>query len=64
MKQDLTKWLNLHAAEYGLTNDEGEPNKQAVEEVAKVANWNTKGGAPKTPGQALSTFEDELEPPF
>ena len=50
VKQDLTKWLNLHAAEYGLTNDEGEPNRQAIEDVSKVANWDTKGGAPKTPG--------------
>jgi hypothetical protein len=51
VKQDLTRWLNLHAAEYGLTNDdEGEPNKQAIEDVSKVANWDTKGGAPKTPG--------------
>jgi len=50
VKQDLTRWLNLHAAEYGLTNDDGEPNKLAIEEVSKVANWDPRGGAPKTPG--------------
>jgi hypothetical protein len=50
VKTDLTKWLNIHAFEYGLTNGTGEPNKQAIEEVAKVANWDQKGGAPKTPG--------------
>jgi hypothetical protein len=50
VKSDLVKWLNLHAPKYGLTNEEGEPNKQAIEEVAKVANWDQKGGAPRTPG--------------
>ena len=50
VKTDLTKWLNIHAFEYGLTNGTGEPNKLAIEEVAKVANWDQKGGAPKTPG--------------
>jgi hypothetical protein len=64
VKSDLTKWLNLHAAEYGLTNDQGEPNKQAIDEVAKVANWNPKGGAPKTPGEVRPTDADELDPPF
>ena len=49
VKMDLLKWLNLYASDYGLTNDVGEPNKQAIEEVAKVANWDQKGGAPKTP---------------
>ena len=64
VKQDLTRWLNLHAAEYGLTNDEGEPNKQAIEEVAKVANWNTRGGAPRTPGEAVEDSDDEPAPRF
>ncbi len=64
VKADLTKWLNLHAPDYGLTNEEGEPNKQAIEEVAKVANWNTKGGAPKTPGEPVADATDETIPPF
>jgi hypothetical protein len=51
VKQDLVRWLNLHAAEYGLTNEDGGPNKQAIEEISKVANWDTKGGAPKTPSK-------------
>ena len=46
----MTKWLNLHAAENGLTNEDGELNRLAIEEVSKVANWDQKGGAPKTPG--------------
>ena len=49
-KQALDKWLREHAADFGLTNDEGKPIEQAIEECSKVANWNTKGGATKTPG--------------
>lgn len=51
VKTDLTRWLNIHADKYGLSNGLGEPNKLAIEEVAKVANWDQKGGAPRTPGK-------------
>lgn len=49
-KQALEKWLREHAAEFGLTDDEGQPINQAVEDCSKVANWQPSGGAPKTPG--------------
>jgi len=48
-KQALDKWLREHAVEYSLTNDEGKPIEQAIEECSKVANWSPKGGATKTP---------------
>lgn len=49
-KQALTKWLRENAAEFGLSDDEGKPNEQGIEECAKVANWQPGGGAPRTPG--------------
>jgi hypothetical protein len=49
-KQALAKWLREHAAEFGMTDDEGKPNETGIEEAAKVANWQLSGGAPKTPG--------------
>lgn len=49
-KQALTKWLREHAAEFGLSDEEGKPNETGIEEVAKVTNWQPGGGAPKTPG--------------
>lgn len=49
-KQALSKWLHDHASEFGLVKETGEPNEQGIEECAKVANWRTDGGAPKTPG--------------
>lgn len=48
-KQALDKWLREHAAEFKLTNEEGRPIEQAIEECSKVANWKAKGGATKTP---------------
>jgi hypothetical protein len=47
-KQALDKWLRENAADFGLTNDDGQPIELAIEECSKVANWNTKGGATKT----------------
>lgn len=49
-KQAMAKWLREHAAEFGLSDDEGKPNETGIEEVAKVANWQPGGGASKTPG--------------
>lgn len=50
VKQAIIVWLRQHANEFGLTKEDGNPNEQGIEEVAKIANWDTKGGAPKTPG--------------
>jgi hypothetical protein len=50
VKQALVVWLRQHANEFGLTKEDGNPNEQGIDDVAKIANWDTKGGAPKTPG--------------
>lgn len=49
-KQALEKWLNEHARKFGLSDESGRPNRQGIQECAKVANWQPSGGAPKTPG--------------
>lgn len=46
-KQRLMKWLRLNAARFGLANEEGFPMDNVIEELAKVANWATAGGAPR-----------------
>ena len=51
VKQAIIVWLRKNADRFGLTKDDGNPNEQGIEEVAKIANWDTKGGAPKTPGE-------------
>lgn len=47
-KGALERWLREHAAEFGLTNDEGNPIETAMKECAAVANWDHSGGAPKS----------------
>jgi hypothetical protein len=51
-KRDLTNWLTMHASELGLMDKSGKPNTRGIEEVAKVANWQTSGGAPRTIGKS------------
>ena len=46
-KQKLQKWLRLNAARFGFVDDEGKTRENVIEEIAKIANWATKGGAPK-----------------
>src|SRR5215467_6141351 len=48
VKQALVMWLRHHANEFDLTKEDGNPNEQGIEDVAKIANWDTKGGAPRT----------------
>lgn len=48
-KQGLLRWLRENGAAFGLTNEDGIANEKGIEECAKVANWQERGGAPKTP---------------
>jgi hypothetical protein len=48
-KRALKELLGENAQRLGLVVATGEPNSLAIEEIAKVANWETQGGAPKTP---------------
>lgn len=48
-KQALEGWLIEHAAELGLLNRKGDPNRSGIEEICKVANWKPEGGATPTP---------------
>jgi hypothetical protein len=48
-KQTLTKWIEGHAEGFGLTDKNNSPQPEAINEVAKVANWQRSGGAPSTP---------------
>src|ERR1039457_1521234 len=54
-KQAMMEWLRRNADKFGLTKEDGNPNEQGIEEVAKIANWDAKGGAPKTPANNSPT---------
>lgn len=49
-KQAVMKWLRENAADFGLTDDDGNPQENTIDEIAKIANWKLTSGAPKTPG--------------
>ena len=42
------KWLKMNYKELHLVKVDGTINNQAIEEISKVVNPNTSGGAPKT----------------
>ena len=49
-KQTIIDWLLSHAGEFKLLKENGGINMEAIKnQIAKVANWETDGGAPKTP---------------
>lgn len=50
-RQALVAWLTQNAPLLGLVDQNGKPNKLAIKEISKIANWNTQGGAPRTGGK-------------
>jgi len=50
-KQRMVFWLRSNASRLDLVNDAGDVNETAIQSIAKIANWETKGGAPKSSGQ-------------
>lgn len=55
-KQRIMKWLRLNASRFGLTSEDGSPSENVIEELAKVANWSTAGGAPKSKKEEPDPF--------
>lgn len=47
-KKALEKWLREHAAEYGMTDADGNPATTPIDDCSKIANWQPSGGAPKS----------------
>jgi hypothetical protein len=64
IKSNLDAWLTAHAADFDLVNEAGDAMKTTIGELAKVANWSTGGGAPKTPERNLPVGNENLPPSF
>jgi len=47
-KQAAIAWLEKNAETYNLLKEDFSPNYLGIEEVAKVMNWDIKGGAPRS----------------
>lgn len=49
-KRAAQAWLRKNAASFGLVSLNGQLNELGIEEIAKVVNWQSEGGAPRTGG--------------
>jgi len=47
-KQKIINWLEINAEELGLTDESGKLVVSTIENIAKLANWDTTGGRSKT----------------
>ncbi len=56
-KQAMQVWLRKNAPAFGLSDDEGKPAETVIEDIAKIANWRPKGGAPSTPVEEVADNE-------
>ncbi len=54
-KQAVQKWLRKNAAEYGICDEDGKPNESVVANISQMVNWQTKGGAPRTPTKKVAS---------
>lgn len=48
-KKAIEKWLAMKATEFKLVKSDESLNNLAIEEISKVCNWSTAGGASRTP---------------
>jgi hypothetical protein len=57
VKSALRDWIRKNLPRFGMV-----PTEQAIEEISKVANWQIKGGAPKTEPR-ISDWEKASDKP-
>ncbi len=60
VKQSLSEWVVSNGTQFGLGNSDGVVSQTAAEEVARIANWQTSGGA--TPTSVELDDDDTNEP--
>lgn len=61
-KQTLTDWIIGNGVRFELSNEDGVVSPSVAEEVAKVANWKTGGGAnPTNPDLEEPSTVDEVD---
>ena len=61
-KQSLADWILSNGVQFGLGNDEGVVSSTVAEEIAKVANWQTSGGATPTTQPEDDNQKENLGP--
>ncbi|ODT70965.1 MAG: hypothetical protein ABS75_10965 [Pelagibacterium sp. SCN 63-23] len=56
VKDTVKAWVKANATRFGMAEADGLPSATGVEEVAKVVNWETKGGANRTGGEVTEAL--------
>lgn len=56
-KQTVKAWVAANGVNYGLETEDGIVSNAAIEEIAKVVNWQTKGGVARTEGVVSDASE-------
>lgn len=64
VKGTVTEWVRANAVMFDMVEADGVPSASAVEEVAKVVNWDTKGGANRTGGEVIDLSVNYSQPPI
>ena len=72
VKQSLVDWIISNGVGYGLGNADGVVTPTAADEIAKIANWQTSGGATPTyvedvdnveaASKGIQNFEQVIDP--
>lgn len=58
----MAEWIISNGVQFGLGNDEGVVSPTVAEEIAKVANWQTSGGATPTTQLEDDNQKEDLGP--
>lgn len=61
VKESVASWVQTNGVNYGMADDSGVIPNKAVEQVATVVNWNTKGGANPTWAPDEDILEQKIE---
>ena len=59
VKQTVEEWVRSNGVKYGLADKDGIIQDLPVQEIAKVVNWQTRGGAVPTVGRAEEVEANE-----
>lgn len=63
VKATITEWVAANGTRFGMAEGDGVPSTTGVDEVAKVANWETRGGANRTGGVVVEAHSPVIQEP-
>lgn len=55
VKESIASWVQANGVNFGLADETGTVANKAVEQIATVVNWNTRGGANPSGAQVNAT---------